>query len=493
MKSNIQYSYLIFIPLYFVLDGNNNFWGEIPVLSSVAIFFIIIAVTLLSRTVLQKKINEEKTSIIIAWLLFHYLFFKIIKSYFTKLTHITLFEHYLYYLPLLVLVTIAFLVWVIKQKSLRLCNLFINIVFIVFSTVELIKLTLNCFTYRPSEISIQKLNFLNYDGNNNPNIYLLIMDEYVGSKTLYEDWQFDNSKFHNELRKRKFFVAKSPVSNYNRTTYSMLSMLNMGYINNVSENNINPSREFSACLKQIKQNQVQSFFKSKNYNIVNNSWLMDDATTNEKLFLPIKERLLLDKTFGSVLWQDLICNIPSNQIQKLIKTPLARIDSYNNNMIELTYKSINIQKSPTFFYTHLHMPHLPFLRNKEGILRNLVTVHNRVDQRANSNSYLSYFQYVNTTILKMVDSVLQKDDNPIVILASDHGFRDAVAGNKVFSEFNNFLAIYTPNQNYTGFNDSTCLVNVFRLLLTNHFGQKLPILKTQMINVNPLLKTYKLQ
>jgi hypothetical protein len=43
------------------------------------------------------------------------------------------------------------------------------------------------------------------------------------------------------------------------------------------------------------------------------------------------------------------------------------------------------------------------------------------------------------------------------------------------NHFNKLLAVYTPNRNHSGFTDTTCLVNTFRIILNNNFGQNLSL------------------
>ena len=84
----------------------------------------------------------------------------------------------------------------------------------------------------------------------------------------------------------------------------------------------------------------------------------------------------------------------------------------------------------------------------------------------------------------MVDSILARKPNSIIVLLSDHGLRNSKGNNKVYSEFNNFLAVYSPRKRAFQISDSTCTVNIFRLLLNEYFDQKLPLLENRKINVN---------
>ena len=65
---------------------------------------------------------------------------------------------------------------------------------------------------------------------NPPDIYFLVFDRYGGLKTLLKEYQYDNSPFYDELKKRGFEVNEESHSNYPRTMLSMASALNCEYL-----------------------------------------------------------------------------------------------------------------------------------------------------------------------------------------------------------------------------------------------------------------------
>ena len=70
---------------------------------------------------------------------------------------------------------------------------------------------------------------------NLPDIYYIILDEYAGADSLEKNFNFDNIEFISALSKRGFFMPSNSYSNYPYTLLSIPSILNMQYLNFLSE------------------------------------------------------------------------------------------------------------------------------------------------------------------------------------------------------------------------------------------------------------------
>jgi Sulfatase len=290
------------------------------------------------------------------------------------------------------------------------------------------------------------------------------------------------------LKQRSFQVAQHSNSNYNGTSFSVLSLFNMGYIEDITKAEIASAIAYSKSVEAIKKNDLMHFFYSSGYNIYNHSFFEVEQTKSlNYLFLPVKQRLMLDKTFGNVLLNDLLCSINSNDFHLLVNDYPARIDRYNQEVIKRSYETININVSPVFMYAHFMMPHSPFLRDSTGKLKNIGEAYKESNKGLNIESYLQYLNYCNTVSLKIIDSIKSKKPNAVIVVMSDHGLRNLKQGHRMHSEFNNFIAISPPQESSMVIPDSLCTVNVFRLIMNQHFGQNFPMLSNRKINVNMAL------
>ncbi|MBP6686720.1 MAG: sulfatase-like hydrolase/transferase, partial [Lacibacter sp.] len=255
------------------------------------------------------------------------------------------------------------------------------------------------------------------------------------------------------------------------------------YVQNHSQTDLSSGIGSAMCAKAISNNKTMEFFRSNGYKIINNSFFpVQQSESIRELFLPTEERLILDKTFGQVFMHDLIASVSSNKLHFFLKDGAAKTDLYNQKVISKTKKDIENAQSPNFLYAHFMMPHFPYLRDSSGKLKDIGKAYIESNMGRNKKSYVSYLRYCNTIMISLIDDILKKDNDAIIILASDHGMREGLKVNLRFTEFNNFLAIHTPGNNHKGFTDTTSLVNVFRIILNNHFKQHLPLLKDEFVD-----------
>ena len=129
------------------------------------------------------------------------------------------------------------------------------------------------------------------------------------------------------------------------------------------------------------------------------------------------------------------------------------------------------------------MPHSPYIRDENGKLRDIAEVHKELKAKQYGDSYIRYLKHCNKVVKEITDSILAVRKNPIIVLVSDHGNRFIGGARDLGNEFSNFVAVYSADKNYKGITDTISLVNVFRLVLRNQFGQPLDILPNYQINV----------
>ncbi len=86
--------------------------------------------------------------------------------------------------------------------------------------------------------------------------------------------------------------------------------------------------------------------------------------------------------------------------------------------------------------------------------------------------------YTNKKLLELIDYIkTNAEQPPVIILMSDHGFRQFEENEKVDNKYHfmNLNAVLLPNRNYSGFYDGMSNVNQFRVdFKFIEFGQKLP-------------------
>jgi hypothetical protein len=486
-SKGIRYSVFITLPLFFILDALNQFPGWIPPRSAFEVFLLIFAAILLVYKLVRFVFSPEKSQIVLVWVVVIYLFFKTIKDWLVVKAAMKLFTSYSMYLTLLFVLTVLLLVGLRKMKTAAASKLtgYLCVVFLVVCLFELSQLLFTITNKRAIPFKTAEIKFTDLADTTYPDVYVLQLDEYAGLHTLGKIFGTSNQKFVDDLAARNFHVVKSPNSNYNGTAFSVLSLLNMGYIEGLNRNEIASAVAYNKSVAAINKNLLMPFFCANGYTISNHSFFDIDKTQSlDYLFLPIKKRLMLDKTFGSVLTNDLLCSINSNSFHFLINDFPAKIDNYNQEVIKRSHETIQTTKGRVFMFTHLMMPHAPYLRDSSGKLKNIGEAYRESNKGLNSASYLQYSNYSNTVVLEMIDLIKARRPNSVIVLLSDHGLRNIKNTNSKYHEFNNFVAIYSQQQTQYQIPDSLCTVNVFRYILNNHFGQNFPLLENKMVNVN---------
>ena len=96
--------------------------------------------------------------------------------------------------------------------------------------------------------------------------------------------------------------------------------------------------------------------------------------------------------------------------------------------------------------------------------------------------FVSYIKYTNRIIRSVLNDLVQHDPASIIILMSDHGYRD-YADNRYYqpSRFDNICAIRFSGSIPAHLNDRRSNVNLFRYIFNAAFGQQLPYLADSSI------------
>lgn len=480
-------SILISLPLYFILDANNQFWGLIPLSGSVTILVYTILATLITFFLLYSVFGAlEKTVVILTVYFIWYLFFKTIRVKLGSIITGTLVSNLGYYLAgsfLLLLVVTGF-IWRQKTSVIRKATRYVNVLFLLLFFIEAAKAGAHWIAGNFNR-KVVPLSLKPVGKAPKPDIYLLVMDEYAGVRSLKEKFGYDNSQFVDMLKGRGFFVAAAPNSNYNSTLFSLSSMLNLNYSNSFIKKELKDISAFGKAAKEIQDNQLVPFLRSNGYHIKNYSGFRIHAVPSGAFyFMAIEKRLALEKTFGSVLKNEIITRISSNTLQQIAGTHIAKVDAYNRSVFERVEQMIKLDRdtAPQFVYAHFFLPHEPFLNRKDGTARKYADAFYDKRRGRYKDAYVEYLQFANTRIEQVIKQIMQKEGEKIILLISDHGERFTEEEEKG-SAFNNFFAVYNSQLNYSGFTDSFPLINTFRVVLNNSFNQNLPMLENRKLNV----------
>lgn len=217
---------------------------------------------------------------------------------------------------------------------------------------------------------------LEFEGNELPDIYYIILDAYLRKDALLDEREFDNSPFLQELGGLGFQVMECSRSNYSFTQASLTSSLNMAFLTDLAPRLESIGLASNDYWLLLKQNLVREQLERIGYQTVafdtGYDWSqLDDADYYfERSISPITsnvanqfERLLFRTTAGVVL-TDLQFKLMYEQFKDTNLPYRAHVDRQLFLLDQLP-KTPSIER-PTFSFVHILIPHVPYVFGPSG-------------------------------------------------------------------------------------------------------------------------------
>jgi len=475
--------FILLLPFFFVFHGFVEHYDFISLSdASVLLLLYLAGVVVLTAVSWLFFRNLTKAAMISFYLMALFFFFGSIQDVLPKYFEGSFFSRYSFILPLLLLLFILLAGRLKKTRSSLLkLTLYLNVLLLVVCCLDVFWLAGRIYDRRyQNNLSMGKLS--ECDTCTKPDIFFIIVDGYSGNNSLAQLFHFDNSDFEKQLEQRGFYVAKQSRSNYNYTPFSIASILNMDYLDLRMEKKAPGNIDY--CYRQIENSSVVQFLLANGYLFYNYSMfdVKDRPAISYDNFLPGSTSLITSQTFASRILKDISYNVSTGKWK--LKWGLEKRtyeDLHNNENIIRAVKERASEKmnAPKFVYAHLMMPHYPYYFDSKG--RQLPMERLLPGHETNRGNYVEYLQYCNQRILELVEDILTKPKASIIMLLSDHGFREGINKEEHKYAFLNLNAIYLPRKDYKGFYDSISNVNQFRVLFNQEFAQHLPLLKYSSI------------
>ncbi|HYE55817.1 MAG TPA: hypothetical protein VD996_13285, partial [Chitinophagaceae bacterium] len=154
------------------------------------------------------------------------------------------------------------------KRSLRKITLFLNVLLVIYLAVEVTGIAMRW--NKPLQ-SMPAVNIPPPANQHRPDIYFIILDEYMGGDELKNFYGYDNSFIERSLQQEGFHIVQHALCNYVNTTSSVGSMLNMQYLDS---RDLDASLGFELTkrkLEYIRSNAVCKYLESAGYEISNQS------------------------------------------------------------------------------------------------------------------------------------------------------------------------------------------------------------------------------
>ncbi|HSB01971.1 MAG TPA: hypothetical protein VLE49_15075 [Anaerolineales bacterium] len=487
------------IPLYSILA---LYAENISEVSASAIWRLLI-VSLLSVTVLLVLLyaltkNWQKSGLILSFLLILFLSYGHLYGFLNdhfNVKDVALGEVYPFRHPFLSIVWILLGLTgtfvILRLKDLRQLTLFVNSmsIFMLLFPVYNIGLYLYREQVYGSKTSVQTTALRLPEGSQAPDVYFIVLDAYGRKDVLQEEFGLDNSEFLRELQDLGFYVVACSQSNYARTRLSIVSTLNMEYVQNLLPEE-QPS-ELTAQLKPyLSENKVRLLLEELGYQTI--------EFDNEFPWLKWKNATyyLQKGSRASVRFQLATALTPFEEM--FLKTTLARAaldlrlagasvsgdTSHRENVLYALGTLPEIPKiaGPKLVYAHLIVPHPPFVfgPNGENILLGKGGAewndYSLYADEAMRVAYRDQTIYTNKLAIPVLRSLIEESRvPPIIVLESDHG---PTSYGGIQNRMKNLMAYYLPGKDAASLAyPSITPVNSFRLVFNTYFGGSYPLLK----------------
>ena len=399
-------------------------------------------------------------------------------------------------------IVLLFLAWFgirrLSGKNIDTANLALTIVgvYLVFST--LFSITLSGLSDKNNTANTKNKTQVSasskIDKQNLPDIYYILLDGYARADILKtnDTFNYDNSAFLEELKKRGFYVAEKANSNYAHTHWSVPSTFNMDYLNYLAKQQGEESNDRTPLRNLFHYNSVVPKFKSFGYKYVQIGSQWDWARTSPLDDIEIKSDKEADSEILNIKLDEFaLVYLQTTALKPWISSQIrGTLLSRVLGAFERTEKISEITE-PTLSFSHILAPHPPYLFNRNGVIPGLTDKlaldNNRFSDR---KAFAEQTMYTNKLTLDLIDTILKNSQKPpIIIIASDHGPASSL-NSKDFKQTNPtklnipgvkerlgiLNAYFFPDQNYKKLYPSISPVNSFRLILSQYFGQNLELL-----------------
>lgn len=467
------------LPVFFILHGLAQHLFYIPINDA---FFLLIKywfIELLLIGIFFLLLKDWTKSLLSAFLsLFLFSFFGAIEDLFKSIFGHSFLSRYIFLIPFIAGLWISGIYFIWKRVPGRKLIFYLNSCFVILITIEAITVFYNWIWRRPITEPVAYCKSCN-----KPDVYLIVFDEYAGNEELKNVFGYDNSPFLDSLRSRNFKVIDSSISNYDKTPFSISSLLNMKY--HSMENYEYTDKNMDYCYRSIARNPVVDVFEKQGYHFLNFSifdFKSNPAIIN-KTFLVSGINLITSQTLLGRFKREVFKNILTKWFpeSKAYKSMVYSDLGNNEKIFSKTLRSAEKKDvMPKFVYSHLMMPHFPYYFDSTGKMIDIrfMTKQFMYDE----NLYLSYLKYTNKKIIALVDTILKKSDKPpVILLLSDHGFRYVPQKEQSFLKYSNLAAIFLPRGDYKAYYPTMSNVNQMRVLLNQLFGFHYPILEDKRV------------
>ena len=318
-----------------------------------------------------------------------------------------------------------------------------------------------------------------------PDVYFIVLDMHTRSDALLQDFGHDNSAFIAGLRELGFYVADCSRSNYNDTGRSLISTLNLDYIDVLQQHMTEQGMDANNYLVLLKQSLVRyqleavgyktyAFASEYEWSRLSDAYkYLNFASAPYALLQPF-EAMLIQST-ALLIWADFSITEYDTTAFQGINASLEYHVSQQLFTLD-TLPGLATVNEPKFVFAHIIVPHIPFVFEPDGSIVSDPGFYSGrltepIDREHLLEGYVNQVQFIDTRILEVARQILENSaEPPIIVIMGDHGLE---ADNRLVI----LNALYLPGEEASQYlYPSISPVNTFRIIFNAYFGASYPLL-----------------
>lgn len=324
-----------------------------------------------------------------------------------------------------------------------------------------------------------------------PDIYWILPDTYARGDILADVFDFDNEPFLEDLRERGFSISPEAVSNYSTTALSVASVLNMDYMQNLIDGNVEDSSNWWLSRRLINENRLGRFLKAHGYTTYS------VATQYDNISWPSDNHVSRWWFLNDFEW-NLLGRTPIQALSRMAGKSVLHEHHRARTRFALDWAGEAAElPGPKFVFVQVVTPHPPFIFGPEGEAVNPPWPYswaeglafNWMQPGATKRDYIDGFrgqvQYINQRLIETIDRIQARSKQPpVIVVMSDHGpasgeWKSDLARPEIIERFGILSALSLPRVDPDAVPANLSAVNTFRLILNQYFDANLDFLESK--------------
>jgi hypothetical protein len=317
------------------------------------------------------------------------------------------------------------------------------------------------------------------------------------------DFNYDNTYFIDFLQENQFYIAEQSYTNFNWTSLSLGSSLNMDYVQNLGIDLVFGNYP-AIFVDPIRHSRVRTQLEQIGYKTIafRTSYIPTEMIDADIYFAPASEDLdqlrkplslnsfesmLLRSTAGLILW-----DVAGSNVRNWVKERTSYPSDVLRQTILDQFSNLALVPSipgPKFVFAHIVAPHPPFLFGPNGEFLSQEDVFTLADTDDLSNpNKAEFFKdqaiYITARVMETVEALLENSTTPpIIIIQADHGpcigVMSCSEGPGLKQKFAILNAYHLPSGCSEYLYPTITPVNSFRIVFNCYFDAQYPLLDDQ--------------